>query len=391
MALDSFGRQRVSQPQTLFDSKQIYDNQDLFWVTGVVAGGSAAWNQARASTVLTVTGANGAKVTRQTRRYFNYQPGKAQEINATAIFGAGDVTLRREVGLFDDDNGIFLRQEGSNVWCVQRSKASGVVVDTAVPQSQWNGDRFLGSGRGGVLDLAKAQVMFFEYEWLGTGPSRIGFVTPEEEIIYAHTFRNPNNLSVVYMSTPNLPVRYQIERISAGGADATLEQVCTSVMSEGGQQPIGAVWAADRDVTVQTVPAANYVPVISIRLKAGHLRRTVVPLNLQLHQTSAGTSVFRVLFNPTRGAGTAPTWVPRNATLSSVEFDVASTQVITDGHEIQAGYVVNGAILRVADLPTQLVLGAQDIAGTVPDEIVVAARSFAGNESVVGAISWVEL
>ena len=55
--LDAFGRLRVSEPQTLFDSKQTIDNQPLFWDEELESGAgiTSAHSTDRASTVLTST------------------------------------------------------------------------------------------------------------------------------------------------------------------------------------------------------------------------------------------------------------------------------------------------------------------------------------------------
>jgi len=37
--LDAFARLRVSNPETIFDSKQIYDKQDLFWSDEITGSG----------------------------------------------------------------------------------------------------------------------------------------------------------------------------------------------------------------------------------------------------------------------------------------------------------------------------------------------------------------
>lgn len=402
---DAFGRLRVSNPQTLFDSKQVYNNQDIYFLNGLTGAATAPYTAARASTYLTVTSANGDQAIRQTKRYFNYQPGKSALIFQTFVFGEEHASLRRRAGYFDANNGIFLEQTDADVRLVQRSNVSGAPSDAVFEtQNNWNLDPLNGLGPSGeVLDLTKPQILVIDYEWLGVGLVRVGFVMPNDGIVYAHVFKNPNNvLTSVYMQTPNLPVRWEITRTAAGpGGDATLEAICCSVMSEGGQQPAGIVLSADRGTSTRTVPNGSYTPLIAIRLKSAlsvppvsnaNLRRTVFIVGMDLHDaTTNGTVNWRLLKNPIRGAGTAPSWVSADAN-SSIEYDVTSTEAITGGQLSYAGYAAGRVNNDFAQLPEQFILGAQDIAGTIPDEYVLAARTVGGGtDSCLASVTWTEL
>jgi len=398
-SFDAFGNLRVSNPQTIFDSKQVYDADLLNFFSVPTAGGTLTYDAQRSSTILAVTGAAGDAAVRQTKRYFNYQPGKGIRVDMTFVLRAGDDDVEKEVGLFDLTNGVFLQQVGSQLAIVRRSDVSGVVVDEVVLQADWNMDPFNGTGpSGATLDPTTIQVMRIDAEWLGGGPMRVGFVVPNQGFVYANAFPNANLLTSVYMRTPNLPVRYSITRTGAGGAGVTFEAICCTVVSEGGQQVLGNVWAADRDVTARAVTAATLLPLIAIRLRgptstlpasAANLRRTVQLLSYTIASLAAGdTSRYRLLLNPTRGAGTAPTWVARDA-LSSVEFDITSTQALTGGIIIDAGYAQGRSAL--AGTAVQQARPGADYAGAVADELVLAAQSQTGTNNLLASMQWVEL
>lgn len=389
--LDAFGNLRVSEPLTLFDSKQVFDADLLHFNIVETAGGSVTYTSQRASSILSVTAANGDAAIRQTKRYFNYQPGKSQRADITFLLGTGDATARKQIGIFDEDNGLFLRQLGNTLWLVRRSDVSGAPVDDAVEQADWNIDKLDGTGpSGATLDVTKGQLMRIDYEWLGTGPARLGFAIPGKGIVYAHRFGNANTLTSVYMRMPNLPVRYEIERVGAGAAEASLEAICCTVVSEGGQNQLGSVFSADRGVAAASIAAAALRPLIAIRLRPGYLRRTVKPLEFDVTSlVNNDNTLYRLIYNPTRGAGTVPTWVPAD-TLSSVEYDISSTQVLTGGLVLDSGYAQGRTPKTIANLPTQLALGS-DFAGTVPDEIVLAAQAQTGTNNLLAAIQWVEL
>ncbi|KKK52864.1 hypothetical protein LCGC14_3100620, partial [marine sediment metagenome] len=217
--LDAFGRQRITQPLTVFDSKQIFDNQPRFWdETEGLLDFTSTHSVLTASTVISYdAGATGGTFTRQSFMRFNYQPGKSQLIMMTGILRKSGSPLA-QIGYFDDDNGLFFETNTEDVTgVVLRSGVSGSTVDTRVVQANWNLDVMDGSGVSGItLDWSKTQIFVIDFEWLGVGTARMG-VFAHGEIHYVHQFRNANVLDVVYMSTPNLPCRYQL---TAGAFEA---------------------------------------------------------------------------------------------------------------------------------------------------------------------------
>ena len=74
-----------------------------------------------------------------------------------------------------------------------------------------------------------------------------------------------------------------------------------------------------------------------------------------------------------------------------MQYDVTSTEILTGGTEIWAGYAQGQTTFATNSLPTQVKLGAQDIAGTTPDEYVICAQGITGTETVFGALTWNEL
>jgi hypothetical protein len=217
-SLDAFARQRFSEPFTLFDSKQIWDDPDLannvenyplFWDNQEVSGGgtSTLFSANRASTILGVSATTAGNRVRQSKQRFNYQPGKSQ----LAIFTHIDLDTTsgntKEVGLFDDSNGIFFRSSGGVKSAVVKSFATGAAVDRVFNQADWNLDQMNGNGASGVnLDFTRCQIPFIDFEWLGVGRVRYGWFI-DGMPIYCHEVNNTNNLDVVYMSNPNLPIR----------------------------------------------------------------------------------------------------------------------------------------------------------------------------------------
>jgi hypothetical protein len=205
--VDAFGRVRVSQPYTIFDSQNRYaiDNQ---FDTSTATGGSTTYLPNESSVRMDVTTSSGSEVVRQSYRCMPYQPGKGLLLLATFVMNTAKTGLRQRVGYFGTQNGVFIQQADSTVSFVLRSYISGSVSDArTVNQADWNGDKLDGTGASGyTLDLTKAQILWMDFEWLGVGSVRCGFIIDGNYIV-CHTFENANDITSVYMTTAILPVR----------------------------------------------------------------------------------------------------------------------------------------------------------------------------------------
>ena len=272
-SIDAFARWRVSNPETLFDSKQIFDNQPLFWDEELESGAgiTSAHSTATASTVITSTLNTAGTFTRQTFQRFNYQPGKSQLILITGILdrSGGGTGVQRRIGYFDDDNGLFFEDDEGTVKVVRRTSVTGTPVDNKVTQASWNLDVMDGTGASGItIDWTKTQIFFIDFEWLGVGRARMGLVV-DGIPYYVHEFLNANVLDKVYMSTPNLPIRYQM--VTTGSSPAsTMEAICSSVMSEGGVDDLGVLRHQDSGSIAGLSTGTTYA-ILGIRLKSTHV------------------------------------------------------------------------------------------------------------------------
>ena len=244
---DAFSRLRVSEPLHLFASKQLANNQPLFWDDAVLsgAGTSSTYNTNQASTTLAVSNLTAGSRARQTFRSFQYTPGKSQLIDLTFVSTAPAAGITKRVGYFNTNNGLYFEQAGTTLQVVTRTFTSGAVVNNAVTQANWNLDKLDGSGGAGnpsglTLDVTKTQILVIDFQWLGVGAVRFGF-NINGVLYYVHQFRNANNLSLVYTQIPSLPLRYEITNDGTGGV-ASLTHICASVASEGGTPRTSSAW-----------------------------------------------------------------------------------------------------------------------------------------------------
>ena len=318
--VDAFGRLRVSNPYTLFDSQARYASDSAF-DTSTASGGTSTFNTNQSSTSLSVTTTNGSSVVRQTYRYFPYQPGKSLLVLATFCMGAGKTNLTQRLGYYDVNNGIYFQQSGTTLGFAIRSNTTGSPVDTVVTQANWNGDKMDGTGTSGLtLDVTKTQIFYTDMEWLGVGIVRVGFVIGGK-YINCHTFYNANTTNTtVYMTTATLPVRYEIFNSGVTASSSTLTQICCSVVSEGGYEETSQQYWA-RNTAAISVPTTNlFVPMVSIRLNSSHLGAVVLPAIISvLPLTTANYEVIICRNVDLTGAS----WV--TGTFQDVDYDISAT------------------------------------------------------------------
>ena len=79
-----------------------------------------------------------------------------------------------------------------------------------IPQSQWNLDKFDGTGASShKFDPSKMQMTYIDYSWYGAGTIRYGFRGQSGKITWCHEISNNNNNYAAYQRSGNLPGRYE--------------------------------------------------------------------------------------------------------------------------------------------------------------------------------------
>lgn len=372
--LDAFGRLRVSNPYSLFDSQNRYQKDPQF-DESTATGGSSTLLTNESTVRMDVTTASGSKCVRQTFRSMHYQPGKSHLVLATFVMNAGKTNLRQRVGYFNADNGVFFQQDGTTKSFVLRSYVTGAVSDARTEnQSGWNGDKLDGTGPSGItLDVTKDQILFMDFEWLGAGNVRCGFIINGQFII-CHTFQNANVISNVYMTTAILPVRYEIENTGVTASSSSLKQICSTVMSEGGYNTVVSPSVVRRTTQLSNI-GTTFLPLASIRLKSTRLGAVVLPDTYEFLPVTNQNYEVVLVKNTTL---TAPTWVTTD--FEDVEYDVSATAQ-TGGTIVKTNFITSSAQGRgVLDAPTGYNWGLQlgvTIGGT-SDIYTVAVRTVSG-------------
>ena len=391
--LDAFGRLRVSEPFTLFDSQNRYAEDDQY-SSSTVNGASITFATNESSVNMSVDTTSGSKAVRQTFRRMPYQPGKSMLILTTFCMNAPKANLRQRVGYFDVNNGIFLEKNGtSNPSFTIRTNTSGTPVDTnSVSQSSWNGDKLDGTGPSGyTLNLETVQIFWTDLEWLGVGNVRCGFII-NGQLIVCHTFQCANQAgkTKVYMETAILPVRYEIEHTAGTGTGSTLKQICSTVISEGGYQQTVQDTVARRTAVLGTI-STTFLPLVSIRLKSTSSGAVVLLNRIIVLPTTNQSYEVCIMKNSTL---TGASWTSLS---SNVEYDVTATAMTTSVDGIyQNDYVTSSAQGRaILAAPTGYNFAFQlgtSLAG-VSDTFTLGIKVITGATTgdAVGSISFYDL
>ena len=377
--VDSFGRQRISNPEMIFNNKQIFDNQSLYWNDVEVSGSgtSTSYSSNTASTTLSVSANTAGKRVRQTYMRFNYQPSKSQLIFMTGVIkkSGGGTGIVSRMGLFDDNNGIFLQRNGNTVSFVVRSSTSGSPSDSnSATQANWNIDKMDGSGLSGInLDFSKSQILIIDFEWLGVGSVRVGFVV-DGNVFYCHRFNHANLISGVYMSTPNLPIRYEIEN-SGSGAASSIECVCSAVISEGGKEDLATNLYISTGHTAITGTKNQNNAILGIRLKSAYAGCTIDIVNLAVLMASADIYEWSIVLNPS----IAGTFTYSDVTNSALQYAIGngSTNIASGGTLLAGGYGNSKSEITGDQLKNLIKLGSS-ISGTM-DTLVLCIYPLGAN------------
>ena len=331
---DAFNRLKISQPFTLGDYKHYYDITDDM-ISETATGGTVTHNTNEASVTLAVTATAGSKAIHQSKMYHHYMPGKSQFILSSFVFKEFKPGIIKRTGYFDDRDGIFFEQDkDKTLYFVIRSFVTGVAVDRKVPQSKWNGDKL----SGWKIDLTKTQLLWIDFQWLGVGRVRCGFVH-DDDYITCHTFYNSDNLDKVYMSNSNLPVRCEIVNFNSTVA-ASMDQICSTVASEGGYSEAGKDYSY-----------------ISNAITANHNTETNIGIRLKTTNNGKPNRAFVRLSN-----------VKVFSASKDVIFRVYKVSTFTGGSEITLSDY--DGVSEIYDAPT-----------TFTDKILISSGTVAANSS----------
>jgi hypothetical protein len=189
-------------------------------------------------------------------------------------------------------------------------------------------------------------------------------------------------------------LRCEIINDGSGAADS-IEQICSTIISEGGSQELGVLrYASTEGTEVTCATEGTIYAILGIRLKSAYLGATISFLEATL-QEQVGDKYFEwiMILNPT----VADTFTYSDEIQSAVQIARgAAANTVTGGYKLAGGQTSSaqaksGSGGPVLNLQNALRLGSL-IDGT-PDEVVLCIRPVGGsaNLKVEGSLNWREL
>lgn len=386
---DAFGRQRISQPYTLFDSNFRFSDNTKNWRERLTGTASSTYNSDQGLMDLTIGTTSGDEVVRQSSRIFPYQPGKSLLVMNTFTLAPAETNLRQRVGYFTKDNGVYLEQDDLDIYMVKRSAVSGSIVNTPIAQADWNIDKLDGTGPSGVtLDLTKSQILWSDFEWLGVGSVRTGFVI-NGQFIPVHIFHHANEIEGTYITTASLSCRYELTNTGTTSG-ATMKQICSTVISEGGYINTGLTRSASNPITGYELDENEDNPVISLRLRSGRTDAIAVPREISFYGLQNTAFKYKLIQDATISGGT---WSYTDSA-SSVEYNITADSAVGGTvifESIFKGQATVDPILLQEQFENALQLTRDIIeADSVGNTFTITVQPTTNNDDVIASLTWQE-
>ncbi len=386
---DSFGRGRFSEPFPLFSAKHLHDKLPTLFDERD-SGGAETSVHVKADSCVRMSVANaGEYVVRQSWQRFYYQSGLSKAVALTATLGPQVPQTSKILGYFNSStvapystlyDGIFFRDNGTDYeWVVSKDGA-----EDSEARDGWNGDL------PATYDFTKSTIFIIDLQWLGVGRVRVG-VDIDGEFVLCHEFKHAGLVDSVYMQTPNHSVRYEIR--STGGA-ASMDMICSAVLLEGGERPIGEVRTyntgiAPADSIDMTVDGEFYA-VAGIRLQGDRLDAIIRLSGFSLLCTTSDDLLWEIRRNP-NVAGTFNYAPVSDTSVECARGDSTtnpSSSVVTGGEMLDSGYISASSDTIRIDRPVINPPGAS-IDGEAEELVLCVAKS-GGPEDIFGGLTWRE-
>ena len=284
--LDAFGRLRVSNITSLLEVTHKYDKQR--YIVDEVTGGTVVsyFDSGNSQVVMSGTGAN-SYVIRQTFVSATYQPGKSQIFEMSFSNFQLQPSVIKRVGYFDANSGatystnidgIFLESNGiTNEISFQIWKSGSLTYSSDT--TSWNSDVVDPT----TIDWSKTQLMLCDFQWLGVGRVRFGMVFNGQTVIF-DDLSGTDNLTNVYMSNSNHPIRYELR---TSGGTGSLNMICGQVSMEGSlNQLVTPIGITGPNSAVNLTSTNVKYPFIGVKMNSGYENISLLVEQINIVNTS---------------------------------------------------------------------------------------------------------
>lgn len=390
---DAFGRLRISSPYSLFDYTSVFGKEPMLFDEGISGNATSTHNEG-SYILMNVSTENGARVIRQSRQYIPYQPGKSKLYYLTGVLtNSLTANITSRIGSFDESNGNFFEYSNGTISIVERNGSTNI----RVARSNWI-DPLNGKGKSGIsVDFTKAQIFYFDQEWLGVGRVRGGVIVNGKYyqcVNFSHS--GASAVSQPYYRLAKLPIRYEIQ---GHGESGNMRMICGSVMSEGGYNNLGTTFSSKPFTLKSFTTTDGLLPIMSLRLRdiSGTIPHLYATLKIKgfdiLNTDKSKVMGWKLLWNPTLTLVNG-SFANYDTTYSSAQIcHHGTSDTVSGGIVLASGLAEQGANFVVNVTPDEIISSigvCRNIAGT-SDVITLAGQAVSGNTSAYTTLSWIEI
>jgi len=357
-------------PITVFEHFYKSDIGTRIWSESTSNGGSSSFNTTHKVADITVPTTSGAYVYRQTRTRFRYYPGRAVHASMTVNLNGTQTNIRKRVGYFDVNDGMFLEVNGDTFNFVIRTSSSGTPANlVSLSRDQWT-DPLDGTGPSGkAIDFTKTVFVIFEFLWQGAGYVKMSFLDGREKVVAVDRkfFGATDGLTTSFMANPTLPFRIELENTGTS-AGTTIKHICTSLSVYNDNNLEGIPVGLNNGIGGRT---GNDILLLGFRVRSTTPTRNIAFVNADAFIGGNNTAYINVILNPTL---TNDTWTNSG---SASEYTIDADY---SGGTLLASKIVRGnSPISLEDIADEVskILG-ESIDGT-KDIVAIVMRSFSGN------------
>lgn len=412
---DIFYRLRVSNPHSIFDSNSTYDvyqndgNDDIFETS--LTGDASIAHSSNAYYSLRVTNKDDM-VIRQSKSRLLYQNGMSRIVILNGVLATSSDSLgliESKIGVWNGIDGHYFKYDEDGISVCEMSGGN----ETQIYKNSWNLDQMDGNGPSNIdfttytvingtipttLDLTYSHLMMvIDTQW--TGAVRMGFFIGGKPY-YVHQFSH-EDLIYSYQPSANLPIRYQVEKISSldDGNWREIRMTWTSAAIEGDYIPSlypMKYTNAHHEGTIIT-PAhilnePSLVPVVSMRINENY-SNAMFKLHSIDFRVGDSNIYWEFILNPTLQSDT---WVAtRDSPKGTImEFDLDAS-MYAQGTLLHNGFSHNLGKENFITKPEDYISeksGTISIDGT-QDIVTFGVRNLGDNNSITihYIIRWIEI
>ena len=278
-----------------------------------------------------------ASVILESKRAIRYRPGYEAWALFTAIFPNGGVAnVVQHCGPVTANDGYYIGYTGTN-FVVGRRKGG---TNTEVAAQNFNSyHNFLDE-----FDNTALNIFRISFGWLGIATVTFEWKSPNDGWIILHQMKTENTLTETTSNNPQLPIRFEVTKSSAGTTDVIVRSGSwaggmNGVDSDAGDRYFTGSTSAT-NVTTETV-LMNFQNVSSFQSKTNR----VAVKGVRVSVASNGTKTGKVKIYKNLAIGGSPSWADIDATNSVMQKDTAGTVTPAD-----ANLVITYNLSRTGDI-----------------------------------------